>query len=311
MSLFPRNLNEYAASLGIPRGPLSKAFLVDTVNGDDDNPGTTWQAPLKSLEAAEDLCTADRHDTVLFLAGDSANNPAASIVWDKDYTHLVGLGSELPGLGQRCRVVLQAAIEETPVITFSGNGCIVKNIQFYQEKAAGAASGCAIVTGSRNYFKNVFFMSPVATDANSYSVKMSGNENVFERCTLGQFTNARAAASMNLWLHGATATSRNKFVKCEFLSWSGSASHMHVLVDADIVTEPWVTWFEDCMFHNFGTALTESINDNSTAANHQIVLRGHNDFLNCTAVGGTLTYTFAPDAAANVSGLLMIAVAES
>ncbi|MFH1743996.1 MAG: hypothetical protein ABIH23_33740, partial [bacterium] len=69
MGLFPRNLNEYVASMGIPRGPLSKAYLVDTVNGSDSNPGTNWQSPLLTLEAAEDLCVADRHDTVLFLAG--------------------------------------------------------------------------------------------------------------------------------------------------------------------------------------------------------------------------------------------------
>jgi len=311
MGLFPKNLNEYVASLGIPRGPKSKAFLVDTVNGSDSNPGTSWQSPLKTLEAAEDLCTGDRHDAVLFLAGDTADNPAAAIAWDKDYTHLIGVGSEVYGLGQRCRVVTQAAIAASPVITFSSNGCIVKNIQFYNEKAAGAASGVAIVTGSRNYFGNVFFMSPVATDAGSYSLKMSGNENVFERCTIGQFTNARSAASYGLWLHGATSVSRNKFIKCEFLSWAAAADHVHVLVDADVATVPWVTWFEDCLFDNIGTALTEAINDNSSAAGHQIVLRGHNDFLNATAVGGTLTYTFAPDAASNVSGLLMIAVAES
>lgn len=311
MGLFPRNLNEYAASLGIPRGPKSQVYLVDTVNGSDDNPGTSWQAPLKTLTAAEDLCVGDRHDTVLFLSGDTADNPTAAIAWDKDYTHLVGLGSDVYGLGQRCRVVAQATAAISPVITFSSNGCIVKNIQFYNEKAAGAASGVAIVTGSRNYFENVFFMSPVATDAASYSLKMSGSENVFKRSTIGQFTNARAAASYGLWLHGATAVSRNKFVQCEFLSWSGSADHVHVLVDADIVTVPWVTWFENCLFDNIGTQLTEAINDNSTADGHQIVLRGHNDVLNAAAVGGTLTYTFAPDAAANVSGLLMIAVAES
>jgi hypothetical protein len=312
MSLFPRNLNEYVASLGIPRGPKSKAYLVDTVNGSDSNPGTSWQQPLKSVTLAEDMCVADRHDTVLFLSGDTADNPTAAIVWDKDYTHLIGLSSDVYGLGQRCRIVAQAAADLTVPVTFSGNGCIVKNLQIYNEHATGDATGTAIVTGSRNYFENVFFMVPVSATAASYSLKMSGNENTFYRCTIGQFTNARSAASYGLWLHGATAVSRNRFVDCEFLSWAASADHVHVLVDADIVTEPWITWFENCMFDNIGTALTEAINDNSTAAGHQIVLRGRdNAVLNATAVGGTLTYIFAPDVAANVSGLLMIAVAES
>lgn len=317
MGLFPRNLNEYVASLGIPRGPLSKAYLVDPVNGDDDNPGTNWLAPLKTLEAAEALCVGDRHDAVLFLAGDTADNPAASITWDKDYTHLIGVGCELPGLGQRCRVVLQAAVAATPVITFASNGCIIKNIQFYQEKATGAASGVAVVTGSRNHFENVFFMTPVSATAASYSLKVSGAENMFKRCTIGQYTNFRSEATYGLWLHGATAVSRNRFVQCEFLSWSGAASsvHVHVLVDADIVTVPWMTQFEDCLFANNyggGTIQIQAIDDNSTAVGHQILLRGQNQFAGCTAVADTTTYLFHAEIGTGTqSGLLMAAVNES
>ena len=311
MALFPMNLNEYVAGMGIPRGPKSKVYLVDPVNGSDSNTGTNWKSPLKTLTAAEALCVGDQHDTVLFLSGDTADNPAASITWDKDYTHLVGLSSDVYGLGQRCRVVTQAATAALSVITFSGNGCIVKNMQFYNETATGTAVGCVIITGLRNYFENVFFMSPVSSTAASFSCKLGAAENVFNHCTFGQFTNARSAATYSLWIHGVGNVSRNKFVKCEFLSWGAAADHVHVLHDADLAAVPTVTWFEDCLFNNVGTQLTESINDNSTAAGHQIVLRGHNDFLNVAAVGGTLTYIFAPDAAANVSGLLMIAVAES
>lgn len=311
MALFPKNLNEYVASLGVPRGPLSKAYIVDPVNGNDNNVGTNWLHPLKTLEAAEDLCVGDRHDAVLFLSGDTADNPSAAITWDKDYTHLIGLSSGLYGLGQRCRVVMLAATAVTPVITFSGNGCIVKNMQFYNEKAAGSAAGCVIVTGLRNEFHNVFFMSPVATDAASYSLKLSGSENLFYRCTIGQLTNPRTGASYGLWVNGAGTVSRNKFVKCEFLSWGYDATHAHVRFDANMAAVPHTTWFEDCLFHHVGTTLNMAIDDNSTAADHQIVFRGHNDVLNATAVGDVLTYMFAPNPDASISGLLMVTVAES
>jgi hypothetical protein len=314
MGLFPKNLNEFVAGMGIPRGPLSKVFFVDTVNGSTSNSGTSWQSPLKTLEAAYALCTADRHDAVLFLSGDTADNPAAAITWGKDYTHLIGLSSNVYGLGQRCRVVALAATAISPVITFSSNGCIVKNMQFNQEKATGSASGVAIVTGSRNYFENVFFMAPTSATAASYSLKMNGSENVFYHCTTGQYTNFRSEATYGLWLHGATAVSRNKFVKSEFLSWN-SATHVHVLVDSDIVTVPWVTVFEDCFFggnHGGGTILTQAIDDNSTAVGHQILLRGHNDFVGCTAVADTTTYLFtAEQGTGTQSGLLMAAVNES
>lgn len=297
MGLFPKNLNEYVASLGIPRGPLSKAYLVDPVNGSNSNPGTSWQAPLLTLEAAEDLCVGDRHDAVVFLSGDTAINPAASIAWDKDYTHLIGLSSDLYGLGQRCRVVMLAATAVTPVITFSSNGCIIKNIQFNQEKATGVASGVAIVTGMRNYFENVFFMAPTSATAASYSLKVAGAENVFKHCTIGQYTNFRSEASYGLWLHkgSGSSVSRNLFDECMFLSWQGGAGspHAHVRVDADIVAVPWMTIFKDCLFaanYGGGTIQAQAIDDNCTEASHQILLWGKNQFAGCTVVADTLTY---------------------
>jgi hypothetical protein len=318
MGLFPKNLNEYAASLGIPRGPKSKVFFVDPVNGSDSNPGTTWQSPLLTLEAAEDLCTANRHDTVLFLAGATANNPAASITWDKSYTHLVGVGSELPGLGQRCRVVMQAATAATPVITFSGDGCIVKNMQFNQEKAAGAASGVAIVTGQRCLFENVFFMTPTATDAASYSLKVSGGENYFKNCTIGQHTKVRTGASRGLWMYkGAGDNQRNFFEHCRFLSWSSDTTHVLVYTDVDIDNETFTLFFDNCLFANYygsgeaGAKLAVAIDDNC-AVFHQIYMMGQNNAIaGCTAVADPLTYVMKAEVSGTASGLLMALVNES
>jgi hypothetical protein len=316
MGLYPKTLSEYAASLGIPRGPLSKTYLVDPVNGSASNPGTTWQAPLLSLEAAEDLCVANRHDTVLFLAGATADNPTAAIAWDKSYTHLIGVGSELPGLGQRCRVVMAAATAVTPVITFSGNGCIVKNMQFNQEKASGA-SGVAIVTGQRCLFENVFFMCPTSATAASYSLKVSGGENVFKRCTIGQHTLVRSAATRGLWLYkGDGDCHRNKFIDCEFLSWASGGGTAHVLAytDVDIDVEVFTAFFENCLFANIGPAtLAVAIDDNCAATDHRLYLRGQgNCFAGCTAVADPLTYVLKAETGTGTqSGLLMATVNES
>jgi len=315
MGLFPRNLNEYVSSMGIPRGPKSKVFLVDPVNGSDSNPGTSWQAPLKTLIAAEDLCTANQHDTVLFLSGATADNPTASIAWDKSYTHLVGLSSDVYGVGQRCRVVALAATALSPVITFSGSGCIIKNMQFNNEKAAGAASGVAVVSGERNYFENVFFMCPTATDAASYSLKVTGGENVFKRCTVGQHTLVRTAASYSLWIQGAGDTQRNKFVDSEFFSWSSTTDHVLVKIATDVTVEAWTLQFENCLFANLisgaGT-LTAAIVDGATDAGHRVIMRGHeNAVLGCTAVANPLTYVYTAEVGGTQSGLLMTAINES
>jgi len=158
------------ALAGIPFGPKAKYYFVDPVNGDDGNPGTDLAKPLAGLEAAYAKCVADQHDTVFFIAGDTACNPAAAIDWAKDYTHLIGIGSPLHGVGQRCRILGLAATALSPLITVSGTGCIFKNLQFNNEYATGAV-GVAVVTGLRNYFENVFFMAPSGVTGASYSLR--------------------------------------------------------------------------------------------------------------------------------------------
>ena len=304
MGLYPRNLNEYVAGMGIPRGPKSKVFLVDPVNGSATNTGTTWASPLLDLEAAYALTTANQHDVVLFLAGATADNPAAAIDWSKSYTHLIGVGSEVYGVGQRSRVVWQAAVAHLG-ITFSGNGCIVKNMQFNNEHASGTAIGVALVTGERNYFEKVFFMCPTSTDAASYSLKISdGGENVFKDCTIGQHTLVRGAASHGLWMIkgavGANPT-RNKFIHCEFLSWSSVTTHALVTIETDIDVEAFTVQFEDCLFSNIisgaGT-LAHAIVDGATDTKHQILFRGYNLVTGCGAgIINPTTYAFSAQAA--------------
>ena len=316
MSLYPRNLSEYVASLGVPHGPDSRVYIVDPENRDDDHFGESWDKPLKTLIAAEAKCVANQHDAVLFIARATADNPTAAIAWDKDYTHLIGVGSPLPGLGNRSRVVMAAATALTPCITFSGNGCIVKNMQFGNEKAAGAAAGVAIITGIRCYFENVFFMVPFATDAASYSAKLSGGENTFKRCTFGTTTSVRTGASYGLWVHlGAGAIQRNKFIACEFLSWSDVAgTHALVYVDVDINVECFSLQFEDTLFWNLngGADLAVAIDDNC-AVEHQILMRGQgNCVVGCTAVADPLTYVLkAETGTGTASGLLMATVNEA
>lgn len=309
MGLYPRAILEYLAALEIPRGPDSNIYLVDTEQGLDTNLGDRWTKPLKTLAAAEAKCVADQHDTVLFLSRDTADDPTAEIAWDKDYTHLIGLSSNVYGLGQRCRVVASATSAILSTITFAGNGCIFKNLQFGNEKAAGAAAGVATVTGQRCFFENVFFMVPFATDAASYSLKLSGGENVFLRCTVGQATALRLGASYGLWFYkGAGDNQRNKFVKSEFLSWAsaGGAAHVLVYVDVDIDNEGWVQQFEDCLFFNLngGGDLTQAIDDNCTAV-HKILLRGHNAFGGVTSIADDLADFLAADYATAYKGGLM------
>jgi hypothetical protein len=301
MSVYPKSLSEYVVSMGLPRGPKSHVYLVDPVNGDDDNSGTNWAHPLATLTAAEDLCTANQHDVVLFLAGATADAPTTMITWDKSYTHLVGVGSDLPGLGNRCRVVAPAATMHTPVITFSGNGCIIKNMQFGNEHATSDACGVVGVTGLRNFFQNVFFMVPFSATAASYSLKIGGGgENYFKDCTIGQHTCVRSAATHGLWIiqdsSGEQNPTRNRFVHCDFLAWIGTAGHAHVTIATDVSVEAFTLFFEDCLFSTIdgGATMAHAIIDGATNNKHRIYLRGNCMFDgNTTGMADPVTYVYS------------------
>ena len=306
---------------GVPVGAMEvmlaggKWYFCDPTHGTADADATTPQTATNSLLKAYNKCRDGYNDGVIFIGGATAWNPAASLTWSKSYTHLIGTSGQL-GVGQRCRIVAQAAAALSPVVTFSGNGCVIKNLQINNEKAAGAASGVAIITGQRCIFENVFFMVPTATDAASYSAKVSGGENAFIRCTFGQHTIVRTAASYTLWVHiGDGDNQRNKFIGCDFLSWSSAAGHVLVKVDTDLTTDTFSMWFEDCLFHNIisgsGT-LTAAIVDGATDAGHRIVMKGKgNTIVGCAAVANPLTYVYTAEVGGTQSGLLATAINES
>jgi len=305
------------ALAGVPFGPKSKYYFVDPVNGSDANDGTDVLRAKKTLAAAEDLTVANQHDTVFFIAGASATAETAAIAWDKSYTHLIGVGCDLPGVGQRCRAVWSATVAATPAITFSGDGCIIRNMQFNNEKASGA-SGVALVSGQRCSFTNVFFMCPTSVTAASYSLKLSGaGECAFVRCTIGQHTLVRTAATHGLWIiKGTGDVHRNKFIKCEFLSWSSTTDHALITVATDVDVEVFSLFLEDCLFANMvsgsGT-LTAAIVDGATGTDHRIYLTGRCLFSGVTAVANPLTYVMHAESCGTgtQSGLLMTTVNES
>jgi hypothetical protein len=220
-----------SALQGIPRGPKSKIFFVDPANGDDDNSGLSLSFPLATLAAAEDLCTANQHDVVIFVSGPTADSPEAAIVWDKSYTHLVGLSGDLPGVGQRCRVVNHADNDLAVLMTISGSGCIFRNIQWFDGKDKDEDGACVLVSGSRCLFQRCFFAgmghATPAARAGSYSLKVTGEENCFDHCAIGLDTVKRTAANNELIVAGA----RNRFIKPEIRSWCETAGKFLMKLD--------------------------------------------------------------------------------
>jgi len=297
MGLFPKALSEYLAITGIPRGPNSQVFIVDPQSGSDSNSGKSLSSPLLTVAAAYALCTANQNDCVVMIGGPTADYPSASIAWSKAYTHLVGWSADLPGVGQRCRIVGNATNDLDTIITISGDGCIFRNVQFFQGNDAAEDSSAAVVSGSRCHFQNVFFAgmghATAAARAGSYSLGLSGAENTFVRCTIGLASMARTADNTELLMTGEC--NRNKFIGCEFVAWASRAGKLLVTLDSTAV--PYTLQFEDCLFDVFksnngatGTAANHAISDGATPY-HAIVLRGDCQLIGISAWADPVTYT--------------------
>jgi len=252
MGLFPRAITEYLAALQIPRGPDSNIYLVDPANGDDDNPGTNWLAPLKTLTAAEDKCVANQNDTVLLLANNGSITLTEKLTWGKNYTHLVGMCAPVR-TAQRARIFADSAMDDAELIEISATGCIWKNLYIFNGADEVTALGCVKVSGGRNYFENVHFAGPGnATNAidGAYALGLSGadGEHLFKNCTFG-LTTVGAATGVRCVAFLGGYTPRVVFEDCTFAIHATDSGAMIVEADdADAIIE-YALW-KNCLFFN-------------------------------------------------------------
>jgi len=304
MGLYPKSLNEYLTLTGIPRGPYSRVFIVDPQHGDDDNTGMTFQAPLKTVAEALSRCVTNHNDCVVMVGGPTADYPTAAIDWNLDYTHLIGLSADLPGMGQRCRIVNDADNDLATLFTLSGDGCIIKNVQFFDGKDEAEDGACVLVSGDRNLLQNCYVagmgnataLGPFHR-AGSYSLKVTGSENTFQDCTIGLDTIVRDAANHELIVNGP----RNRFKRCDIRSNSVTAGKFLVKIDASVDLRD--IQFEDCLFFNYSenwaTGITDAFNV-SGGNTHFVILTGKCLFVGVgLGVANTVTHVYGAGAAPN------------
>ncbi len=244
---------------GIPPG--GKHFFVQPSVGSDGNAGTKLSAPLDTVSKALSLCTTGNNDVVHLLADGGTtgtSREASAIAWSLSATHLIGHTAGVP-TGSRARIAppttTVGAAGNKSYVTVSGSGCIVANVQIWAGFATGIAATIAlIVSGSRNAFYNVHAAGHAdavsAADADSYSLKLFGSENLFLDCTIGVDTVLRnTATNANVWFGGNAA--RNRFNDCDFPVWtSNTASLIGTVPAANPNGTDRYTLFTNCRFMN-------------------------------------------------------------
>jgi hypothetical protein len=255
-------------------------FFVSPGLGSDNNPGTA-AAPLASLSTAFAMATAGQNDIIYLLAhsntaGLTTNYLSSVLTWNKDLVHLIGVNGG-PRIGQRSRISnLAGSAAMAPMVNVTGNGCLFANLEFFQgTPGSGTTSICVQVTGQRNHFYNCQIagmgdLTAVADVSGSRSLKISGSENLFERCTIGLTTAIRATMVEEVEI---SAGARNSFESCDFETYTSLSTFKMVAIATGC--DRYIR-FTDCNFlavQNITSAVAPTGAIGITTMNGQVVMK--------------------------------------
>jgi hypothetical protein len=236
-------------------------YFVDAQNGSDSNDGSSPVNAFQSMTKAFAALTANQNDILFVIGGAKALNLTATLVWNKNYTHLIGLCSA-NGISNRSRIFQTAATAFTPLVKVTASGCIFKNLEFFQGVTSTAALVCMDVNNSsRNRFENVhiagmgFVGGGSAGQTGGRSLTLTGaSENKFLDCIIGVDAASRTATNYELeFIAGTTACARNVFEHCKFISFTATGGAAHCMIKASASTLDRFQIFDTCDFINSGT----------------------------------------------------------
>jgi hypothetical protein len=273
------------AFIGSPLLTQGKTWFVKAYSGSDNRDGLSPRSALKTLLQAQSQAKANQNDVVnMFAESDTASlttdYQSATLAWAKDGVHLVGVNAR-QALSQRSRVAFASTYATASnLFTLSANGCLIANMEFFAGVASVLPTGCFNVTGERNHIVNCHIAglggAAGANDiAGAYSLRISGQENLFEDCVIGVDTITLGAALNSQLLMGGGAA-RNIFRRCLFVcNTSHATNHVFARIPAASIDRFLI--FEDCQFINpvnsGSTSLTSAFVVDA-AAGGSVVLAG-------------------------------------
>jgi len=290
MSTFGDQVFQYGGSP--VNGPLTEgpALWVKPGSGSDGQSGKRPDRALALLSKAQTLMSADRNGVIYLVSEDNSASgttnriEGATFTFSNDGTKIVGISSG-GMIGSRARISNTAdTTDVSPLMTWSASNSAMHNVHIFYGEADAGDLGCFNVTGERNYFYRCHFggIGDTTQDAaGAYSLRVSGDENLFEDCVIGIDTIGRGSAANSEILFAGQAT-RNIFRNCLILTYADAATHQFIIAGASSL-DRWVL-FENCTFINpvdaTATNMTEAFDTNASMGG-SIILK------NCTLVGAT------------------------
>ena len=238
---------------GVPQ-TFGTVFFVDYRNGSDDNDGKSKDRAMKTLSAAYGKCTSNANDVIL-IDGDSTVAETEMIDWTKNRIHVVGLNGPAGHYGQGAKVSIGVTTAATDIalIKVTGVRNTFSNIKFISNNTV-AEGLYAVAEGGEytRYFNCEFYKSTDLDDAGASELLLNGDSSMFYNCTFGSSANETGNIRANV-LCSATLSGKKLrdcyFENCLFLSKADDTDKVMVY-GANATDVERMLMFKDCTFMN-------------------------------------------------------------
>lgn len=262
--------------------PGNSLFVNATIGSDSQANAGGPHSPFATLDAALDAAAANNNDYVYFWGTQARTS---TLTWSKNGVNLVSLNA--PSQNNRGRITGGGSTVFTPLVNVTAQGCRFIDIGTFYGYDDASAQICWQETGGRNYYDNCQFNgggnATAAAQAGCRSMIIGGNgENIFNRCTWGLDTVARAtAANATLeFVNSGGQGQRNVFYDPIFRMLSSLATNLHIKALAG-ATDRAQFMFNPMFFNAIDSTATALTVDISWAASASLLLS------NPVSVGGT------------------------
>lgn len=242
-----KKLAQLESLISIGMGGTS--FYLDGVNGLDTNDGLTPLTAVKTLAVGYGLLTANKNDTLYFIAGASSVTIPSGFTWAKSYSHFKGISAMLVH-GGRSR--LSHAADFTPIFPITANGCQFSNIHIQHGRGNAANLVNVYLTGSRNSFYNVHLEGPLHTAEGAAAYRQlvfgtSAEANTFISCSIGAWSTQQTGVTGREieFLGNASDT---VFINCTIRCHNDTVGHEMVEAGAGVGDASILVEFDNCKF---------------------------------------------------------------
>jgi len=248
------------SSFGIPQmgngvpATFGDVYFVDYRNGSDGNDGKSKDSALKTLSKAYSSVASNKNDVIL-IDGDSTVVETAMITWAKNRVHVVGLNGPAGHYGQGAKVSIGTTTAATDIALLQVTGVrnTFSNVKFISTNVVAEGLYGVVEAGEfSRYFNCEFYKSSDLDDAGASELLLNGDSAMFYNCTIGSTANETGNIRANVL---CTATISGKklrdcyFENCLFLAKADDTDKVFVYGANATDVERMLT-FKGCTFFN-------------------------------------------------------------